>query len=111
MKGKHIKPRGSFDKLLAELSFCEIVGMSVTVSPWLELQKHPHANKDKLKLARLVTWGYSFGTGGSSSKLIAIMVPTIAGAVILSIIVALLLVKKTSSKRKKTHTSLIGYYN
>ena len=50
------------------------------------------------------------GTGGSSSKLIPILVPTIAGAVILSIIVALLLVKKTSSKRKKTHTSLIGNY-
>ncbi|RWR90870.1 cysteine-rich receptor-like protein kinase 10 [Cinnamomum micranthum f. kanehirae] len=54
------------------------------------------------------TNGTSTGTGGSSSKLIPILVPTIAGAVILSIIVALLLVKKTSSKRKKTHTSLIG---
>ncbi|XXG59584.1 hypothetical protein AAC387_Pa04g1643 [Persea americana] len=53
------------------------------------------------------TNGTSTGTGGSSSKLIPILVPTIAGAVILSIIVALLLVKKTSSKRKKTHTSLI----
>ncbi|XXG59557.1 hypothetical protein AAC387_Pa04g1622 [Persea americana] len=54
------------------------------------------------------TNGTSTGTGGSSSKLIPILVPTIVGAVILSIIVALLLVKKTSSKRKKTHTSLIG---
>lgn len=50
------------------------------------------------------------GTGDSSSKLISITVPTIAGAVILSIIVAFLLVKKTSSKGKKTHTSLIGNY-
>ncbi|KAJ8617997.1 hypothetical protein MRB53_014183 [Persea americana] len=54
------------------------------------------------------TNGTSTGTGDSSSKLISITVPTIAGAVILSIIVAFLLVKKTSSKGKKTHTSLIG---
>ncbi|RWR90863.1 cysteine-rich receptor-like protein kinase 10 [Cinnamomum micranthum f. kanehirae] len=54
------------------------------------------------------TNGTSAGTGGNSSKLIPILVPTIAGAVILSIIVALLLVKRrTSSKRNKTYTAVI----
>ncbi|RWR90858.1 cysteine-rich receptor-like protein kinase 10 [Cinnamomum micranthum f. kanehirae] len=54
------------------------------------------------------TNGTSAGTGGNSSKLIPILVPTIAGAVFLSIIVALLLVKRrTSSKRNKTYTPVI----
>ncbi|XXG59589.1 hypothetical protein AAC387_Pa04g1646 [Persea americana] len=55
------------------------------------------------------TNGTSAGTGGNSSKLIHILVPTIAGAVILlSIIVALLLVKRrTSSKGNSTHTAVI----
>ncbi|RWR90868.1 cysteine-rich receptor-like protein kinase 10 [Cinnamomum micranthum f. kanehirae] len=52
--------------------------------------------------------GTSTGTGGHSSKLIPILVPTIAGAVILCIIVALLLVKRrTSSKKNKTYTAVI----
>ncbi|KAJ8617990.1 hypothetical protein MRB53_014176 [Persea americana] len=52
--------------------------------------------------------GTSTGTWGNSSKLIPILVPTIAGAVILSIIGALLLVKRrTNSKRNKTNTAVI----
>ncbi|XXG59585.1 hypothetical protein AAC387_Pa04g1644 [Persea americana] len=54
------------------------------------------------------TNGTSAGTGGNSSKLIPILVPTIAGAVILSIIVALLLVKRrTGSKRNNTYPAVI----
>ncbi|RWR90883.1 Cysteine-rich receptor-like protein kinase 25 [Cinnamomum micranthum f. kanehirae] len=48
-----------------------------------------------------------FGTRDNSSKLIPILVPTVASAVILFIIVALLLAKKTSMQKKTTYTAVI----
>ncbi|XXG59545.1 hypothetical protein AAC387_Pa04g1614 [Persea americana] len=47
------------------------------------------------------------GTRDNSSKIIPILVPTVASAVILFIIVALLLAKKTSMQKKKTYTAVI----